>query len=316
MASIKISKLADLSKDLLTNDDVFIVNDANLTTMSIKYGTIVEKIQETDHLFTGDVEFSGSVTVSGILANRNFYTKTEVDKIVSDGDAALQVDIDLLETQQGKFIDNIGTAASQYTTLDLAGSGSILSSGPGTVLGSLKKLGLGHDASANRIEATEIATADNTDAIAVNAAAIATNLASITALEAAVGIGGSNVSDNATNITANSDLIDSLYALVGQPEGALKINFTNNGNMAGDYTVTEALTALDGNVVSINASLATLTTNATAQGVASDANRTGINTIQAALISGLNAYIPTTNTASELAAFLASYLGNNTTPVA
>ena len=93
MASIKISDLKDLSKDLLTDKDVFIVNDENLTTMSIKYGTIVEKIQETDHLFTGDIEFSGSVTVSGVLANRNFYTKTEVDTIVADGDAAVMVDV-------------------------------------------------------------------------------------------------------------------------------------------------------------------------------------------------------------------------------
>ncbi len=48
MANIKISQLSELNKDQLTVDDQFIVNDSNSVTTRVGYGTIVNKIEESN----------------------------------------------------------------------------------------------------------------------------------------------------------------------------------------------------------------------------------------------------------------------------
>lgn len=257
MASIKISKLTDLSKDLLTNDDVFIVNDANQTTMSIKYGTIVDKIQETDHLFTGDVEFSGSVTVSGILANRNFYTKTEVDTNISTAVDAVQVDVDKnkLDVESLRMLAGINVNVAGNIPQTYIGGTFIsavipeFSAGPLNIVQAVNAIG-------SHLETVASNIASNSANITANGVLIQANTdkndlqdGRLDDLEAAVGLPGNNINSNGTAISGNTDNIAKLAGVVGAGVGDQTLGAMNSTYLTDNSNVKNNLKELNSQAV-------------------------------------------------------------------
>ena len=314
MASIKISALGELELDRLTDADVFIVNDQDATTQKITFETLKNGLDRDARYFTGPVEFGNTVTFNGPLAGRNVYTKDETLNEITLALQPVKDDVDALEVQQVKITDNLGTTAATYTTDEL--SGSILSAGPKNVKGALSALGLAHDAQETRITSAEGAIADNTNLIGVENDKNADQDDRLDILEAAVGVDGANITGNTTLIEANKDLIDSLYALQGVAEGVEVFNLTSTAVLQGDYTAIQALQGLNNGMDTNVANIATLTNDLTANGVKTQENRDGVNTLRAALLAALASYTPTTNAADELAAHLESELGANTSALA
>ena len=311
MASIKISALGELELDRLTDADVFIVNDQDATTQKITFETLKNGLDRDARYFTGPVEFGNTVTFNGPLAGRNVYTKDETLNEITLALQPVKDDVDALEVQQVKITDNLGTTAATYTTDEL--DGAVLSAGPKTVKSALSALGLAHDAHTVLIDAVEALVDANASAIAVNAATNDTQDERLDDLEAAVGTDGANITDNATNIGDNTANIGALYNLVAAGAVAVGGTLIPVGTITGgiveasgnDYTVVAALGALESNLVTANANIATLTSDQTASGTKVQENRNGINAIREALINTCTGF---TGTADELATDIAAAL--------
>ncbi len=63
-AGIRISQLQELF--LLSDDDVFVINDDRTNTMKISYKNVLASIQKEDLVFDGEVIFNGVTTVNAI----------------------------------------------------------------------------------------------------------------------------------------------------------------------------------------------------------------------------------------------------------
>ncbi len=63
-SGIRISQLQELF--LLSDDDVFVINDNRTSTMKISYKNFLASIQKEDLVFDGEVIFNGSTTVNAI----------------------------------------------------------------------------------------------------------------------------------------------------------------------------------------------------------------------------------------------------------
>ncbi len=303
MASVKISALKPLELDRLSDKDVFIVNDQDSTTLKIDFETLKLGLDRDAHAFMGDVEFFGKVDFLGPLAGRDVYTKTETDSAIADALVQPEADIDALEAQQLKITNNIGTTAATYITNEL--SGSPLSASPKNVKDALSALGLAHDAHTLLIDAVELKVDANASAIGSVELKNDEQDGRLDTLENAVGLPGDTIGDNTTAISDNSDLIAKLYELNGVASGAVVMNIPDNGGLAGDYTVIQAVTGLDSAMVTNTTNIATLTADLTANGTKTQENRNHINAIQQTLITTCTGF---TGTADELATAIAAAL--------
>jgi hypothetical protein len=316
MASIKISALGELELDRLSDADVFIINDQDATTQKITFKTVKEGLERDNRAYKGKVEFHNEVKFLGPLAGRDVYTKTETDAAIATALVPVQTDVTALEDQQAKILDNLGTTASTYITDEL--SGSLLSAGPKNVKGALSALGLGFDAQGVRLTSAEGGITDNTAAIAVEEDRNDAQDTKIAALETAVGLpGGNSIADNGTLISDNTGNIGALANVIGVAvgESTISVGTITGGIIEGSavpYTVIGALGALETNLVAANTSIGTLATDLTLNGVKTQENRNGVNTLRAALLAALASYSPSANTASELVDHLESELGANT----
>ena len=63
-SGIRISQLQELF--LLSDDDVFVINDDRTNTMKISYRNFLASIQKEDLVFDGEVIFNGVTTVNAI----------------------------------------------------------------------------------------------------------------------------------------------------------------------------------------------------------------------------------------------------------
>ena len=82
-ASIKISRLPEILVNRVTPNDYFIVNDGDIATSKISFGTLVSAISSQNIAFDGNVVFLGDVT--GDFYNKNeTYTNVEVDEIIAN----------------------------------------------------------------------------------------------------------------------------------------------------------------------------------------------------------------------------------------
>jgi hypothetical protein len=63
-SGIRISQLQELF--LLSDDDVFVINDNRTSTMKISYKNFLASIQKEDLVFDGEVIFNGATTVNAI----------------------------------------------------------------------------------------------------------------------------------------------------------------------------------------------------------------------------------------------------------
>ena len=74
MASIKISNLPAVTPGTLTDDDQFVLNDANQTTSRLSYGNLKSRFLGENHTFSGSVNFAGDVNVNVNSTNTNVLT--------------------------------------------------------------------------------------------------------------------------------------------------------------------------------------------------------------------------------------------------
>ena len=313
MASIKISALGELELDRLSDPDVFIVNDQDQTTQKITFETLKLGLDRDSHAFKGRVEFHDEVAFLGPVSGRDVYTKGETLNEIELALEPVIKDVEALEEQQGKIIDNIGTDASTYITGEL--QGSMLGAGPKTIKQALSSLGLAHDAHTVLINQVQGKVDDNTDAIAVEAGRNDTQDGRLDVIEAALGMPDDNaIGDNTTLIEANKDLIDKLYQLQGVAEGTLVFNFaaSADGGLGGDYSALEALTGLNTGLVANKVNIEALQTEALAAGVKVQENRNRINALQQGLADATNGF---SGTADELAADIFAFL-NGLSPLA
>lgn len=120
MASIKISHLPQLTEGTLTDDDQFVINDANQTTSRLGYGVFKTSFLSSNLTFSGSVNITGDLTITESVTS-NVPTKgqvtteiqTEIDRAVA-AEAALGVRIDgvtngvaLLAAAENTFIGNL-----------------------------------------------------------------------------------------------------------------------------------------------------------------------------------------------------------------
>ena len=86
MSSIKISNLPTLDSGTLTDDDQFVINDANQTTSRLSYGDFKTNFLTSNLTFAGSVVFTGSVTVNVDDTTSNVYTKDSVNTLISESE--------------------------------------------------------------------------------------------------------------------------------------------------------------------------------------------------------------------------------------
>ncbi len=147
MASIKISHLPQLTETTLTDDDQFVLNDANQTTSRLGYGDFKTNLLATNLTFSGSVNITGDLTITESVTS-NVPTKgqvatdiqTEVDRAVA-AEAALGVRIDgvtngvaLLAAPENTFVGNLevngvltqagSSVLTAATTTDVVRTGS------------------------------------------------------------------------------------------------------------------------------------------------------------------------------------------------
>ena len=255
MANIKISQLSELNKDQLTNDDMFIVNDSNSVTTRIGYGTIVDKITDSNLNFSGSIEFSGQVAVTGSVANRDFYTKGETLEVINDIVDPVKEDV----AKNTDDIDNLRQLAGVNRTVGGAIPAVYIggtfvsavipefSAGPLNIVGAVNAIGRHLEVTvAPALSSLASGVATNTAAIQVNLDKNVEQDGRLDALEAAVGLPGSNIDDNKTLIDGNADNIAKLAGVVG-----VAVGDENLGNMNGTYLIDNS--NVKGNLQSLNA---------------------------------------------------------------
>lgn len=293
MASVKISALKPLELDRLSDKDVFIVNDQDTTTLKIDFETLKAGLGRDNRAFYGDVEFHGKVDFLGPLAGRTVYTIDETNAAIAAALVQPEADIDALEAQQAKTIYQFGTSAATYITNEL--SGSLLSAGGKTVKDALNALGLGHDANVGLINANGLLIDANSTAVEAEKLRNDGQDVEIDALKTIVGVDGAVLDGHGSDITDNSDNIGSLANAVGVAVGANAISVgTITGGIieatAVDYSVVGALGALESSLVTANANIVTLTSDAVAASDVRDAHQDRINLIVQTLISATTGY--------------------------
>lgn len=308
MASVKISALKPLELDRLSDKDVFIVNDQDTTTLKIDFETLKAGLGRDKRAFYGDVEFHGKVDFLGPLAGRTVYTISETNDAIAAALVQPEADIDALEAQQAKTIYQFGTSASTYITNEL--SGSLLSAGGKTVKDALNALGVGHDDNVILINANGLKIDTNSSAIEAEKVRNDTQDADILELQNIVGVDGAVIDGNTSNITDNANNVGALANVVGVAVGASTIA---NGTITGGiieasgnaYSVVTALGTLESSLVTANANIVTLTSDAVAASDVRDEHQARINLIVQTLIGATTGY---TGDADGLATAIAAAL--------
>lgn len=87
MASIKISNLPPITPGTLTDDDQFVLNDANQTTSRLSYANLKERFLEENHTFSGSVNFTGDVNVNINSTNTNVLTVETATVLINESEA-------------------------------------------------------------------------------------------------------------------------------------------------------------------------------------------------------------------------------------
>ncbi len=263
MANIKISQLSELNKDQLTSDDQFIVNDSNSVTTRVGYGTIVEAITGSELNFSGNVEFSGQVRVTGDLANNDVYTKQgtldEIDKKVDP--VKLDVAANATDVENLRQLAGIDRTVGAIPSFYIGGTFTStvipeFAAGPLNIVGAVNAIG-------KHLEFTVTPKLASLAAdVSANTVSIQTNLDKNIAqdlrlddLEAAVGT-PSNITNNSNNITGNTDNIAKLAGVVGVGVGDQTM-----GSMNGTYLVDNS--NVKANLQSLNSQAVTETARVT-----------------------------------------------------
>ena len=229
----------------------------------------------------------------GPLAGRTVYTISETNDAIAAALVQPEADIDALEAQQAKTIYQFGTSAATYITNEL--KGSLLSAGGKTVKDALDALGLGHDANVGLINANGLLIDANSSAIAAEKTRNDNQDADILELQSIVGVDGSVIDGNTSNITDNANNVGALANVVGVAVGASTIA---NGTITGGiieasgnaYSVVGALGTLESSLVTANANIVTLTSDAVSASDVRDKHQARINLIVQTLIGATTGY--------------------------
>jgi len=316
MASIKISSLPVLEADRLTDDDQFIVNDANAATTRLSYGAMVGKIASTNLNFTGAVEFSGTLTITGDLNASNVYTKEQTDAAIEDALVPLKADI---EFNAGNIADLVTLTGQPRATTFFLGSevfagGTEYMKTRGSLNITTALQGIDFNASQTNTALETLATTVDGHTVAIAELAslsdpkgrVTLNEEAIAELQDAVGVGGGNITGNTDNIANNVDNIYKLATAVGAEVGIEHVSIGGT-ILSGNYKVVQALTVLDGEITGNKSDIADLDTKVGGLETTSAANFDKIKGLETAIQSATNGF---TGTAEELAAAIDTAVAN------
>jgi hypothetical protein len=220
MASIKISNLPAITPGILTDDDQFVVNDANQTTSRLSYGNLKSRFLGENHTFSGSVNFSGDVNVNVNSTNTNVLTIESATVLINESEA-----------RSGVLIQENADDISRLVSLTKAPSdGGIYLSG--TFTGAA-------DSATNLVDAINDVAGDqvsNGNRITVleglvntNTSGIAANTTSISDLDSRVGTITTTVGELETEVSAIQNELSTLSGVVGDNTAGLVYDITALG---------------------------------------------------------------------------------------
>lgn len=198
MASIKISHLPAITPGTLTDDDQFVINDANQTTSRLSYGDFKTNFLSSNLTFSNTVNFGGAVTITENAAS-NVPTKAQVTALIQvETNRAIQA-----ESALGVRIDNVTNGVALLAAPENTFTGNL------NVVGVLSQAGSGVMTLANSTDVVRTSSASTTFTGDVNvigvlskggsAVATAADLTGLgTEIQAAKDLGQSGIDDAAT----------------------------------------------------------------------------------------------------------------------
>ena len=314
MASIKISNLPAVTPGTLTDDDQFVLNDANQTTSRLSYGNLKSRFLGENHTFAGSVNFTGDVNVNVNSTNTNVLTIQSATVLIEESEARSNVLIQQNAADITNLVSFTGSAGNSVIGNGIWKLPALQASNPNNLFNAVKVID-------GALELTDITVTGHTTSIAdINntITGIQTELTTVKddldALEALVtGIGGlqEDVNGNTNNLTQLSTDVTNLGEAVGFT-GAIANNIQGliptSGPVAGSQTIGAALTALNTQVVANQTEIQSNDSDIADAAFARarmHANTAHIFTKILAACSGL----PAGSTANDFATLIASELG-------
>ena len=209
MASIKISNLPALTSGTLTDDDQFVINDANQTTSRLSYGDFKTAFLATNLTFAGSVNFSGDITITESVTS-NVYTKDEVVFLVAAENTRALAAESALETQITNVTNGVAVLAAAENTF----AGNL------NVIGVLSQQGSGVLTTATTTDVVRTGSASTTMDGDFSVVQDIYMRGSIVATAANLQVASDQMTNNSAAIAANTALIEALTARVTALENA------------------------------------------------------------------------------------------------
>lgn len=303
MASIKISSLPKMDASKLSMDDMFIVNDGNSATTILTYQDMLTSITSQPLNFTGSIEFSGNVTVTGDASMRNVYTAEETDKAIADGIAPVEARVTGAEDQITLWRSLLGTSAGGYTMAEL--NGPQLGANT-TVLSAINFFDTKTYTNTTLINGNATAIANQASSIAENTNKNVEQDGRLDILEEALKNDEGVIDTNDNAIKDNTDNILALATAIGIAVGDSAITYTESEltNLTGDYTAAFAIYTLDTIIVSEANKQDEIIAWGSAAGDQINNNLAGVNNVKAQLLASINAGITAAGSNTDVIAAL------------
>ena len=238
MASIKISNLPPITPGTLTDDDQFVLNDANQTTSRLSYGNLKARFLGENHVFSGSVDFAGDVTVNVNSTNTNVATKEGVAILIAESEARTAVPIAQNADEITRLIAL--TKAPSTSPFYLAGTFTGVADGSGNLVDAINAVAGTQTSNDGRVTVLEGLVNQNTSAIAANTT-------SISSLDGRIGAVETVTVELDTRLSAVETELSTLSTVVGDTNAGLVSDISALGDRVAD---------LEGQVAAIETTLA------------------------------------------------------------
>ena len=300
MASIKISNLPAVTPGTLTDDDQFVLNDANQTTSRLSYGNLKTRFLGENHTFTGSVNFEGDVSVNVNSTNTNVLTVEVATILIEESEARSAVLIQANANDITRLVSL--TKAPAVGGIYPDGTFTGAASDATNLVDAINDVAGDQVTNDSRVTVLEGITSTNT-------AGIAANTTSISNLDGRVTAAETTIIDLDTRVTAVETELSSLSGVVGDDTSGLVADIealdTRVTDLESDVTDLKATLADGGDVkaqieaaeaaavnaqnfaVSNNVEYRTILAEATAEIVTETAAAVTAGTLDAASLSAI-----------------------------